>query len=1275
MNHTGPRPGPNQTGAYNGSNPAPGASSTMVTPEPELDFSAWYQMTRTLAHYERLEQIGEGTYGQVYRARCKDTGRIVAMKKMRIHHGGYWGMPLQLIREIKILKRLHHPRLLSMIEVVTSKGVEHLDTDDPPLKSVGGGAGPAAAADQPVSDKASDAREAYKGNLFLVLEYVEHDLTGLLDVAYHFEEVQIKSVFKQLLEALAFMHENKYVHRDIKSSNILLDSHFRLKLADFGLARCIEPSILEQMQSNNSSSVSSSNDLTNKVITLWYRPPEILLGACQYGPAVDVWSAGCILAELLLGKPLFAGKSELETLNLIIDLLGTPTSESWEFFERMKKAKPLSSQSAPPLDLPSIRKDTPPTSSRLRDKYHTKVGGPALNLLEKLLEWDPRKRLTAANALQHSYFWKAPAAPDDPTQLGRLEVGPMGHFHEFQTKKKRKEAKAAAEKARNDARTGGATEKEADAEYDKVYTSIMKKVAQDGIGPAPADGAEKATETSGDILDQPMEEARQQGAASKEAAVKGEPVSRISADNDGEYAGRERDGSSRTGGRSRRDGRPDKSSSRGDHHRRRDDHRGDREEYRRDRDREDYRREDRRDREDHRRDRENRRDRGDSRRDRRRDDRRDRDRGGRHDRRDKEEHDDRKQRDDERRSREQAADSVDVPNDGKEFTNKESREDRKAHEKNDEPKRGDSDGRSKANNETNQGETQMDQDAVPSEGVTEPGEEKDVKRKDEDTSDHRQGDEKQRRPREEPGRDDFNREKDSQRAFEESDRRQVKVGFDDRSKGDHDRRYNDRNDRRPKGDRDYSRRDRDGYGDFRNRDRGEPRDRDRSSRRDDRFHRDDDDRRMRREGDDRRRYRERDEDSHKRRRRDEEGSERSRKKRSVDRPSMDEDDRSLGDRDKSRSQKSSQESSEKTDQAGAQEQRGEADGRKSEALPGPSTKIDKEHDDRPKKDEQDTKSDEVKREPMDEDTKRDIGDGRNAEDPHDDDRGSRSRSDRSDRGSDGRRSSDRRERSGRGEDRERSSRRDEDRDYRRRSKGDRHRGDKDRRGGDRSSRSDRGSRGERDDDDDRERYRSSRRRRSPSFDRDDRDWRDRHPRDGPDRPRQYYPHDDGHPDGPPNYREGRNMGPPPPRGRDGRVGRDDGPSPRSFNREGEGPPSSRDGDRDGFQRGPPGRGSGNAMGPRDGRPGNWDGPRFRGGEDGSSGRRSPNRDGGGRHGPPDGRYDNGLPRQTARSGDYYGNRGPPSSASSREDGRPRSGEGRGDPYARRPPRRGDFGRR
>ena len=277
----------------------------------------WGQMTNTIAAYRRIEQIGEGTYGQVYRAQCLTSGQEVALKKIRVTHPGYYGMPPTIIREIKILKALHHRNMVEMVEVVSSKGVEDLDEDDEreddarrrakrskaaadrelsKLAKDGAGAGggggtgggdgsvsrsPAdgAAGNKKVKkssssgggmikttksasasaananknnpssskkDRIVDAREGYKGNLFIVLEYVSHDLTGLLDMQVKFTEVQIKTIFRQLLDVLDYMHSAKYVHRDIKSSNILIDSHFRVKLADFGLARCIAPPVWDQ---------------------------------------------------------------------------------------------------------------------------------------------------------------------------------------------------------------------------------------------------------------------------------------------------------------------------------------------------------------------------------------------------------------------------------------------------------------------------------------------------------------------------------------------------------------------------------------------------------------------------------------------------------------------------------------------------------------------------------------------------------------------------------------------------------------------------------------------------------------------------------------------------------------------------------------------------------------------------------------------------------------------------------------------------------------------
>ncbi|CAN0213574.1 unnamed protein product, partial [Phaeothamnion confervicola] len=144
-----------------------------------------------------------------------------------------------------------------------------------------------------------------RGDLYLVLEYMDHDLAGLLDRRHDFRPEAIKYLLRQLLEVLQFIHENKFVHRDIKCSNLLLDSRHRLKLADFGLARQLSD---------------APTDMTNRVITLWYRPPELLLGSTRYGPPVDMWGVGCIVAELIVQRPLFPGKVEAAQLDLIFQV-------------------------------------------------------------------------------------------------------------------------------------------------------------------------------------------------------------------------------------------------------------------------------------------------------------------------------------------------------------------------------------------------------------------------------------------------------------------------------------------------------------------------------------------------------------------------------------------------------------------------------------------------------------------------------------------------------------------------------------------------------------------------------------------------------------------------------------------------------------------------------------------------------------------------------------------------------------------------------------------
>lgn len=198
-----------------------------------------------------------------------------------------------------------------------------------------------------------------------------------------------------------------------------------------------------------------------------YRPIEILLGATRYGYSVDMWSAGCILGELVLGKTLMAGKLELEQLNLIFDLLGTPTPND-------------GLQDLPLLRTGKVKIDKP-RPSRLREKYMKKISLPCLNLLEKLLELDPVKRLTASRALDARYFKTEPRAPDFPEQLGPLQLGNGDcDVHEFQTKKKRKEVKSMAAAARDEAKESGMTDEAAETIFREVYDEQMLRVQEEG---------------------------------------------------------------------------------------------------------------------------------------------------------------------------------------------------------------------------------------------------------------------------------------------------------------------------------------------------------------------------------------------------------------------------------------------------------------------------------------------------------------------------------------------------------------------------------------------------------------------------------------------------------------------------------------------------------------------------------------------------------------------------------------------------------------------------
>lgn len=335
--------------------------------------------SRSVDCFEKLEQIGEGTYGQVYMAREIETSEIVALKKIRMDNERE-GFPITAIREIKILKKLHHENVIKLKEIVTSTGPEKDE--------------------QPAPDG-----NKYRGGIYMVFEYMDHDLTGLADrPGMRFSVPQIKCYMRQLLTGLHYCHVNQVLHRDIKGSNLLIDNEGNLKLADFGLAR--------------SFSSDHNANLTNRVITLWYRPPELLLGTTKYGPAVDMWSVGCIFAELLNGKPIFPGKDEPEQINKIFDICGTPNEEIWPGVSKIPWYNNF--------------KPTRLVKRRLREHYRH-FDRHALDLLDRMLTLDPTQRISAKDALDAEYFWTDPL-PCDPKSLPKYEAS-----HEFQTKKKRQQ--------------------------------------------------------------------------------------------------------------------------------------------------------------------------------------------------------------------------------------------------------------------------------------------------------------------------------------------------------------------------------------------------------------------------------------------------------------------------------------------------------------------------------------------------------------------------------------------------------------------------------------------------------------------------------------------------------------------------------------------------------------------------------------------------------------------------------------------------------------------
>lgn len=286
-------------------------------------------------NYVQLEKLGEGTYATVYKGRSRTTNEIVALKE--IHLDAEEGTPSTAIREISLMKELKHVNIVRLYDVI------HTET-----------------------------------KLVLIFEYCDRDLKKYMDAHGErgaLDPTTVRSFMYQLLKGTAFCHENRVLHRDLKPQNLLINKKGELKIGDFGLARAFGVPV---------------NTFSNEVVTLWYRAPDVLLGSRTYSTSIDVWSCGCIFAEMISGVPLFRGRDNQDQLLHIMRIIGSPDDRT------LRKIS---------ADSPEIVIKQFPRYPKIPfQQVLPKASPQAIDLLERLLQFDPSKRITAAEALTHPYF-------------------------------------------------------------------------------------------------------------------------------------------------------------------------------------------------------------------------------------------------------------------------------------------------------------------------------------------------------------------------------------------------------------------------------------------------------------------------------------------------------------------------------------------------------------------------------------------------------------------------------------------------------------------------------------------------------------------------------------------------------------------------------------------------------------------------------------------------------------------------------------------------------
>lgn len=267
----------------------------------------------------------------MYKARDAE-GRIYALKTIKLEAEDE-GIPSTAIREISLLKELKHPNIVKLYNVV------HADK-----------------------------------KLTLVFEYADQDLKKALDDRENgLDPMMCRSFLFQLIRGIAYCHQHRVLHRDLKPQNILINRDGALKLADFGLARAFGIPV---------------RSYTHEVVTLWYRAPDVLMGSRKYSTSVDIWSIGCIFAEMITSQPLFPGANDQDQLHLIFKGLGTPTVQDWPTVTELPEWKPDFYQ-YPAKSWPTLVPG---------------IDAVGIDLISRLMRHDPNQRISAKSALEHAYF-------------------------------------------------------------------------------------------------------------------------------------------------------------------------------------------------------------------------------------------------------------------------------------------------------------------------------------------------------------------------------------------------------------------------------------------------------------------------------------------------------------------------------------------------------------------------------------------------------------------------------------------------------------------------------------------------------------------------------------------------------------------------------------------------------------------------------------------------------------------------------------------------------